>query len=406
MRILKGWVVTLVLASVASACLWDTDTLRAEAQGLPEIADIIVGRFERPPPAYFEARLERATKAIEADPDDLDAYDDAAVSLDRLARQDEALVVLDRKQAALDRLGTDHPRHAEHTYRTIANRGTVLAHRWFRNGADREDMDDLRAGRDLIAAAIELNPDAHFGRERYQLLFMEWLLDPAPEFDSLASMMEISNPLRRVLPPDRTQPWLRNHALENAGYGDAAEGLAGLISLGAAWESFDVFYCLSVALVDSGHGTLASLAIERCRELRADGRGSIHPVAYSEDEFEAECYDLALDRVQGYTPPRVIESIEDYYPQARASADEWLAHRNAFIESQIATGKHPDTHDDFWAGYVELPAPEMPGGFWASRRVGFAMLFVQYVMIPAFIVVCVLDGYRRWRRSRTKALAA
>ena len=128
-------------------------------------------------------------------------------------------------------------------YRTLANRGTILAHRWFGNGADREDLSDLRAGRDLIAAAIELNPDAHFGRERYQLLFMDWLLDPPPEFDELTST-KISSPLRRVLPPDRTRLWLGSQAFENAGYGDAADGLAGLISLGAAWESFDVFYAL------------------------------------------------------------------------------------------------------------------------------------------------------------------
>ena len=58
---------TLLLVPAASqACLWDTDTLSAEAKGIPDIVQVITGRFERNPPLYYELRLKRATAAIEA----------------------------------------------------------------------------------------------------------------------------------------------------------------------------------------------------------------------------------------------------------------------------------------------------------------------------------------------------
>jgi len=69
----------------------------------------------------------------------------------------------------------DQSPDAEHEYRYLANLGTFHAHRWIGNGGDRESLSDLEIAADLIRRAIELNPDAHFGRERYQLLAIEWL---------------------------------------------------------------------------------------------------------------------------------------------------------------------------------------------------------------------------------------
>ena len=49
----------LATVSIAWACAWDRDTLRQEAAGLPGVADVITGNFDRFPPSYYEARLER-----------------------------------------------------------------------------------------------------------------------------------------------------------------------------------------------------------------------------------------------------------------------------------------------------------------------------------------------------------
>ena len=152
-----------LLAGVAHACLWDRDTLAAEAKGLPGITEIITGRFDRFPTLFYEMRLERVTAAIVSDPDNLGLYDDAGVACDRLGRSDEAIAWMERKLLVMDRLESEGADVGEHRYRYLANLGTFLVHRWLKSGSDREDMTDVERSRELIAAAIELNPDAHFG---------------------------------------------------------------------------------------------------------------------------------------------------------------------------------------------------------------------------------------------------
>jgi hypothetical protein len=41
------WVVLVLLAVPASACLWDYDTLRDERRGLPGIAEVLAGQWEK-----------------------------------------------------------------------------------------------------------------------------------------------------------------------------------------------------------------------------------------------------------------------------------------------------------------------------------------------------------------------
>ncbi len=171
----------LVGGSSLTGCLWDSDTLRTEATGAPGMVETIVGRFDRYPPLYYEMHLERVATELDADPSDhpknLAAYDDAGVACDRLGRHDEAIEWMSRKRTALDALPASEDR-TEHEYRYLPNLGTFHAHRWLAAGADRSDMADIEVARDLIAQAIELNPDAHFGRERYQLMALAWILEP------------------------------------------------------------------------------------------------------------------------------------------------------------------------------------------------------------------------------------
>src|SRR5207302_2021587 len=136
----------LILLAVpisAQACLWDRDTLAMEAKKFPEVLQVIMGRFERNPPLYYEMRLKRVAETIARDPVNLDAYDDAGVACDRLGRDDEAIQWMEKKRAQLDKgAGTPDARR-EHRYRYLANVGTFWAHRWFRKGADRKKIKEL-----------------------------------------------------------------------------------------------------------------------------------------------------------------------------------------------------------------------------------------------------------------------
>src|SRR5262249_11874333 len=138
--------------------------------------------------------------------------------------------------------------------------------RWFRAGADRDKIDQLKTGRDFIKQAIELNPNAHFGREKYQLMVMEWVIS-GPSMNGKSYLPNLLGSNASHHPED--DPKARQD-LE-----DAIKGLSGLIVLGDAWQSFDVFYALALALNASAKSGPAYLAYLRCLELIDQGRGSI-----------------------------------------------------------------------------------------------------------------------------------
>src|SRR5262249_9803609 len=137
-------------------------------------------RFPRNPPLYYQMRLKRAAAQIVAHPDDFAAYDDAGASCDRLQDDNAAIAWMEKKRARLAQRNASDAQAHEHWNRYHANVGTFWAHRWLRHGADRKRIREMKTARDHIAQAIAINPDAHFGRERYQLLAMEWIIAAKP----------------------------------------------------------------------------------------------------------------------------------------------------------------------------------------------------------------------------------
>ncbi|MEZ6243839.1 MAG: hypothetical protein R3B57_12445 [Phycisphaerales bacterium] len=355
-----------------NACLWDEDTLRTEAAGLPGVAEIIVGRFDRFPDLYYEMRLTRVTPLIESDPDQLEAYDDAGVACDRLGRDDEAIEWMAQKLAAIERLEASGEDVSEHRYRYLANLGTFHVHRWVRGGGDRGDMSDLEQARDLIAEAIELNPDAHFGRERYQLLAIKWLLDPPvpgedEDFYRVPLIFDADPALRG------NSYFPRGNTLPEHGYGDAIEGLTGLIALGAAWESVDIFHALTAALRQRGDASVALLAQLRREELLDEGRVSFYPVESLE-------YPDWVEAAGVYDSQEV--KIKAYYKAARAEAESWREARNAYLLERLTHGDHPDINATFWASWEEpSQPPQMPGSFLGLSRPMLALVIVSLTLV-------------------------
>jgi tetratricopeptide (TPR) repeat protein len=389
-----GVALVLAFGPAAWACLWDDDTLAAESRGLPDVVRIITGRFERNPPFYYAMRRERAAARVASDPDDLEAYDNAGVACDRLGRGDEAIAWMERKAERLDAMGRSHIDPAalrEHRYRYLANVGTFWVHRWARDGADRARLDEVRTARDFIAQAIEINPDAHFGRERFQLMALDWILDPPPWKDGerLPGFVDFEDPVNRT---------------------DAAvRGIAGLIALGNAWESVDVFNTLAQALEHAGdRSSLAELARLRCEELIDAGRRSLLPGAPTEAEALKQSVYYASKTV-GMNMIRARNEIVETYRQLRAEADAWHQARTEFLLARLQAGRHPDTDPHFWNGYHEAEAPEIPE-FWAPgyspaerararmlNTVG-SVLFVLAIVAPFLGLVYV--ARRAWRGRR------
>lgn len=385
--------VLFVCASAALACLWDTDTLRTEASGLPGVAEIIVGRFDRFPPGYYEARLARAEREVAERPDDLGLYDDAGVALDRLGRDTEAIAWMARKLGALGRLEASGADTGDHRYRYLANLGTFHAHRWIKNGADRSDTSDLERARELIARAIEVNPDAHFGRERYQLLAIEWLAGPPG--DELLGRVSV------LFDRDPTLTGAQYYAprgkLADAGYGDAVTGLTGLVVLGGGWESVDAFHALTAALIDRGDASLALLAQLRREELIEGGRATLYPLAPDAEPEWTEVHTVYDNQVV---------AIGAYYAEARAEAEAWRAARNVYVAERLARGKHPDTDPGFWDEWVEPSRPPaMPAGTLVLGGAGIVAALIGFALIGFGVVVLTLVVVWRVTRRRATAVA-
>lgn len=176
---------------------------------LAMVHDVLCERYRKHGPAWDAAAQLAAEAVIAQDPNNLEAYDDAAMAAERrgerataetllrakAARQDltlptapESLACSDNyRQQYLDELKAvlaSSPDTATHQrYRTLANLGTVLHH----VGLPRVLRGDVSArplaeqGLACLQASVRIEPSAHFGRERWQIVTVEHLLAAAAQ---------------------------------------------------------------------------------------------------------------------------------------------------------------------------------------------------------------------------------
>jgi tetratricopeptide (TPR) repeat protein len=347
MKLDRPWLPVLFLAlpGVALGCIWDSDTLARELKGKPSLLEVISGRFERNPPEYYEMRLARVTQALTASPDNLNYYDDAGAACDRLHRSAEAIWWMERKRTALV-TAAESPEKTNHLYRYHANLGTFMAHQWLGEGAKNETIDQVRQARAHIAKAIEINPSAHFGREKYQLKALDWIIEIRTRTTPYTNS-DLDRDPRSFLFFDRTDIPVHMGAKSKLDpeISDAVEGISGLIYLGAAWESVDVFYALQTALQASGDNWLAALAQQRRLELQSQGRRSLFEETKNSPQFR---------------PVNFVKSgpREDaFFKKARVESDSWQKERTRYMIERFKSGLHPDTDADFWKDFRYVTPP-------------------------------------------------
>lgn len=335
-----------------TACLWDRDTLAAEGRGMPDVIAVLTGRFERNPNLYYEMRLSRIESQLKTQPQDLESFDDAGVACDRLGRHDDAIAWMVRKKGLIDALDASNPDIRTHLYRYHANYGTFLVHRWISQGADRSKIQEVEVACKEIAKALEINPDAHFGREKYQLQAMQWILNP-PKIEPYSPLPSFIKWQSGMLYDEMPDPDDVEHTVN---------GLAGLVSLGNAWNSVDVFYALSTALQlytkgfeptrHGGRNSLAYLAWLRCNELIDQGGNSLLVDSPRGEMLKQKLY------LPDFPNPEM--SLDRTFRDLRDEADQWHAERNAFMLNRLKSGVHPDTDLNFWDGYTDRIAPALP----------------------------------------------
>lgn len=332
MRIACMLVVFAIVVSAAHACLNDRDTSKSEFERLPAVKDIIAGKFDRYPAQYFEARLAVLGGTINSAAGfDPRLLDDAAVACDRLGRHDEAIEWMEKKRGMIASLDPNDPQVREAWYRYHANIGTHWVHRWAKRGSRLDEIGDVKTARDHIYEAVLINPNAHYGREKYQLQALETILS---ERLPAADLKDRERSLTPIIPPPKDREQAR----------DQVRGLCGLIVLGNAWQSVDVFRALSKALMVAEEKTLAVEAMLRAREIALAGGRSLFSTATKQD--------LVMELIDNDIEERLVgesgERIQANARRSRQDADAWSQERTAAILAELNTGSHPDRDPRFW----------------------------------------------------------
>jgi tetratricopeptide (TPR) repeat protein len=136
------------------ACLWDRDTVRLETKLFPGVLEVMTGKFPRHSAEFYQWREATLRKQLADRPGSPALLDDLAVAVHKLGRHQEAINLM---QASL--------KQVPGRYETLSNLGTFAIY-----------GGDLPASRAYLRQALAINPDAHFGRERYQLWLVEQLM--------------------------------------------------------------------------------------------------------------------------------------------------------------------------------------------------------------------------------------
>lgn len=340
MRLRLGFLGFVAAVGSAQACLWDTDTLQAETQHFPDVVQTIIGWFPRNPPVYYQLRIDRRLRDIDANPRDLNAYDDLAVAYARLGEEQEGLAYLKQQRSVLESLPQSSPDVIEHWYHYWANRGTLLAHDWIHKGHSAEEIKELREAEQCIQKALKLNPNAHFGRERVQLQVMKWL-------DEITIHPDADNNLGRYLAEEtKLGDTYQNHR-EFDKTMNVVKGLDGLVVLGAAWESYDIYQAIAFLMSWAGKGRIATLAMSRCRELMEGGKHSLNPRGAGGTHLF-----LLWNTNRELQPGEEAE-----FAKARQSAEQENQRRLEYMMPLLKAGRHPDTDPTFWTGFTPGKPP-------------------------------------------------
>jgi len=358
----------VTLPRPALACLNDRDTLAAEAQRRPDVLRAITGRFERNPAMYYEMRIARLKVELAHNPTLLSDYDDIAVALDRLGYDTQAIAWIDRKLVRLPKFDSKNHDISEEWYRYYANSGTFHVHRWIHDGADSTQYRDLSVARQQIEKAIAIKPTAHFGREKYQLKVIDWLIQS------------------RVKGPAVTLAT----ALDGAPRDECITALAGLIALGNAWESVDIYEALAEQLGQENHA-LADLAELRAEELRKSGHKSLVT------DNTAPHRSIFEEGLINETP-----YIYEQFASQRAEADRWQTQRTQYMMGLLQRGRHPDTDPAFWNGWHDSGPPVIvrpPGHYDGLKRLVTMLtsIFIGLIVAAPF-AVAVIVGRRKSRK--------
>jgi tetratricopeptide (TPR) repeat protein len=242
------------------------------------------------------------------------------VSYDKLKQHEQAIATGLRCQA----LKADR-------YESEANLGTFYIHA----GQPERGLEHLRR-------AVHINPDAHFGREKYQIRLVEFVSQQKKEDSSKA-------PIRKDTLLDLVL--LLTDTKQNKNRQEAVKGIAGMLHFGNH-DSPILLSAMGAALADP----LAPTEDGKMLGCRAFLRASY---LVNDPEMKEEYRKLAKDalylqvKITNTEEQMPLEDIEKSLQQELKEAENWIAQVRADELSWINEGK--DVEAEFGKKYYQEP---------------------------------------------------
>jgi hypothetical protein len=387
----------LCVVTPAAACLWDYDTLQQERSRFPSTLELITGKFPRHSDEFYRWRIEDRQRRLEADAltfdEKLALYDDMAVAWDKLGQPEKAIELMQQKQQL--RAGD---------YETLANLGTFHIH-----------AGQLEVGAEFIRQAIEVNPDAHFGREIYQLKLVEYVLSrrnedgtvPQPLNNKDSRHPEATFGFAKFVLGE-THRWGPNAGRERD---TALKGVLGMMRFGH-YDSPILLEALGDLLAAGDmEGDARQLAARAYLRASQEAAAEDAAEAYRGMAEEAASNQFALNHARrspgqsGDALPSELAVIEAELAAELDDAQQWIAaiHEQERRWIQPDSGVDPDA--EFGKLYdeppmVHTPNADQPLANWPASSAEWRQLAYGVLVVIAVTAVVATYVLLRWRHIR------
>jgi tetratricopeptide (TPR) repeat protein len=398
---LLGFAVLLLTPTVLHACLWDYDTLKMERARFPTTLELITGKFLRHSPEFYQWRIEDRQRRLYTELDNLALYDDLAVAYHKLGRNDKAIETILLKEQK-------HP----DLYETYANLGTFYIF-----------VGEWEKSLEYIDKALAINPDAHFGRERYQKYLVEYVLTcrraegrcmsgaigvsvvalPDRAFLTQAKLRLPLNPPEPVYTKNRKAGFYVFLSAKRYPTGDRAAAVKGVLGMMkfADHENPLLLEALGDILWDS-HDMQDAKQLAARAYLKASYRV---PDAAAKKGYRSLAED-AITLQKGPTDSLKLSDLEASFTAELQDADAWYAKLHEDERRWIREGKNPETEfDRLYTADPSVNSPddnqtiETPGQhyFWVAV-IAVSVVAVLFILAVALMIVM---ARRFWQKTAT-----
>lgn len=387
----------LLIPSAVVACLWDYDTIKMERSQFPGTLELITGKFLRHTFEFYEWRINDRLRRLESEPANVSLLDDLAVAYDKTGQHDLAIETAVKTEEL-----------QPGRYETAANLGTFYIH-----------AGKLEDGLPHLKRAMEINPEAHFGREKYQQLLVEYVLHcrkngrskpPLAKVKVYDTTVSRSPSASEAMIEDTFEQFLRqkpNEPLSAEAASAAVNGVLGMMKFGKHDSPI-----LLEAL-----GTLLARDVNRPRhDAKLLSARAFLKASYevSDESAQVAYRAMAAQALSMQTPPGVmdqipLEEVEADFKRELADGRAWFNRLHETERSWIREGRNPEAEFD----RLYAVAPEVPGmdvvdplpPIERMRRNFIAFAITLAVVIVSALVGAVYVIYRRWRRRSTATVS-